>query len=126
MNIGTYEDLNYTLTLRCLDSSTKPYENIMARPKKNPEALQIKEVALADARRVLARKRGRGSRFDPLLALAEKLAAGRALQVDELPYSQVLGLRKKVKAELGEGWKVDSTKVGELYDVILYRSDEKE
>jgi hypothetical protein len=98
----------------------------MARPKKTDVGFAIKEVNIEDARRKMSGNRGRSSRFDPVVAQAAKLAEDKALQLEELPYSQVLALRKKVTEQLGDGWKVDSVRVGELYDVLLYRKATKE
>lgn len=92
----------------------------MARPKKNT-TLPIKEIDLSEARRLLSRKRSRASKFDAVLDATDKLGTGKALQVEGLSYSNVLALRKKLKEQIGENVKAESARVGDLYDVIIYK-----
>jgi hypothetical protein len=96
----------------------------MARPKKATNDLKFKELDLQEAQRVFSRRRGRASKYDQILDAAEKLNAGKALVVEQMSYSEVTGIRKKIKEYLGEGWMVEATKGDReknLFDVLVYR-----
>lgn len=96
----------------------------MARPKKTSGDFKMKEVDLQEAQRSFNRRRGRASKYDQLLDGAEKLSVGKALVVEQMTYSEVTGIRKKIQEFLGEGWKVDALKADRdknLFDVMIYR-----
>ena len=96
----------------------------MARPKKAAGEFKYKELDLQDAQRAFNRRRGRASKYDQIVDSAEKLGAGKALIVEQMTYSEVTGIRKKIQDYLGEGWKVEATKTDRdknLFDVLIFR-----
>lgn len=95
----------------------------MPRTKKVDD-FKIKELDLQEAQREFGRRRGRGSKYDRVIDAAEKLDAGKALMVEQINYSEVTGIRSRIKDFLGDGWAVESTKVDKekgLYDVLIHR-----
>ena len=96
----------------------------MARKKKADSSLTVKEMDLKEAQREFSRRRGRGSKYDSILDAAEKLAKGKALIVGQASYSEVTGIRNRVKDHLGTDWKIEATKVDKeqnLFDVLIHR-----
>lgn len=96
----------------------------MARPRKAAGDFKIKEMDLQDAQRAFNRRRGRASKYDQIVDSAEKLSGGKALIVEQMSYSEVTGIRKKIQEYLGEGWKVEASKADReknLFDVLIYR-----
>lgn len=84
----------------------------------------MQSLDLKEARREFNRRRGRGSKYDPILDEVEKIDAGKALLVEGMSYSEVTGLRSRLREYLGEGYNVEATKVNrekELYDVLIHR-----
>lgn len=95
----------------------------MARPKKTT-SFEIKEMDLDQAQREFNRKRGRGSKYDDVIAAAEKLGKGKALIIGQVSYSEVTGIRQRIKNYLGEDLKLEATKVDKqknLYDLLIHR-----
>ena len=96
----------------------------MAKSRTKKDSFNIKELDLKEAQRVFNRRRGRGSKYDPIIEKAEKLGKGKALLVEGLTYSEVTGLRKRIADFLGTDWSVSATKVDKnkgLYDALVHR-----
>ena len=94
----------------------------MARRKKSD--FNISKMDLSEAKREFNRRRGRGSKYDSILEAAEKLAKDVALLVDGISYSEVTGIRSRVKEYLKGSYKIEATKVDkekDLYDVLVHR-----
>ena len=96
----------------------------MPKRKKSNGELAFREMALGEAQRTFNRQRGRGSKYDDIVAAAEALAPEKALMVEGVSYSEVTGVRNRLKAYVGEGLSVEATKVDQerkLYDVLIRR-----
>ena len=96
----------------------------MARSKKATGDYKMKEVDLQEAQRAFKRKRGRASKYDQIVSSTEKLGAGKALVVEQMTYSEVTGIRKKIHDLLGESYKVEasrSDRENNLFNVLIYR-----
>lgn len=97
----------------------------MARPKRSTETnFAIREVAVEEAQREFTRKRGRGSKYDSLVASVEKLEAGRALIIEKMKYPEVTLLRQRIKEGLGPNFKIDASRTdreNNRYDVMITR-----
>lgn len=79
---------------------------------------------LQEARRVFNRKRGRGSKYDQVLEAAEKLDSGKALIVEQISYSEVTGIRMRVRDHLDQEYKIEATKTDrdkDLYDLLIQK-----
>lgn len=98
----------------------------MPRTKKPSSEFNIKKLDLREAQRQFNRKRGRGSKYDEILEEIEKLDEGKALIVEQISYSEVTGLRQRVKNLLGaDDWKIEATNVNKdknLYDLLIHRN----
>ena len=95
----------------------------MAKGKTKQTSFNIQEMDLAEAQREFNRRRGRGSKYDDVIAKAEKLGKGKALIVGGLSYSEVTGLRKRIADYLGNDWSVSSTRADKekgLYDALIH------
>ena len=98
----------------------------MPRGKATGSELKVKEMELKDAQREFSRRRGRGSKYDAVLDAVEKLGKGKAIIIEQVSYSEVTGIRNRLRDFLGDGFKVEATKVNkdkELYDVLIHRSE---
>ena len=96
----------------------------MARRKKTGSDFKIQELDLQEAQRQFNRRRGRGSKYDEVLDAAEKLEKDKALLVEQVSYSEVTGIRQRIKEYLGAGWAVEATKVDKdkgIYDAMIRR-----
>lgn len=92
------------------------------RSKKN--SLSYKEMDLKDAEREFNRRSSRGSKYDDVVSAAEKLGKGKALIVENLSYSEVTGLRKRIADFLGDDWNVSATKADKdknTYSALVHR-----
>lgn len=96
---------------------------IMAR-KGTSSDFKIRKLDLKEAQREFNRRRGRGSKYDDILDAAEKLEKGKALIVGQITYSEVTGIRQRIKEYLSDEWSISATKVdrdNNLYDVLIHR-----
>lgn len=96
----------------------------MPRQKKSETGFQIKELNVNEAQREFNRRRGRGSKYDAILDAAEKLEEGKALIIEQITYSEVNGIRSRIRDMLKGDYQVESTKVNAekgLYDVLIHR-----
>lgn len=94
----------------------------MARRKKSD--FNISKMDLPEAKREFNRRRGRGSKYDTILEAAEKLGQKEALLVDGITYSEVSGIRSRVREFLQGSFKIEATKTDkdkDLYDVLIHR-----
>ncbi len=85
----------------------------------------LKELDAQEARRLFNRKRGRGSKYDRVLEAADKLGSGKALIIEQITYSEVTGIRMRVREHLQDGFKIEATKVDrdkDLYDLLILRN----
>jgi hypothetical protein len=108
----------------CITDTTTPDNNIMAR-RKSAGGFTFKEMDLKEAKQQFVRSRGRGSIYDPIIEAASKLKAGKALLIEGVSYSNVLGIRKRVADHLGQDYKAESTKTDaekSLYDVLITKT----
>ena len=97
----------------------------MTRSKKTTDDLRVKELDLAEAWRLFSRSRGRSSKYDQIIDGAKKLSAGKALVVEDIRYSEVTALRKKVQSTLGEDWTVAAAKgqgAENRFNVIIHQA----
>jgi hypothetical protein len=60
--------------------------------------------------RSFSRSRGRGSKYDGIIKAADDLKKGKAIMIEDLSYSEVTGLRNRIKAHLGDGYSVAAAK----------------
>lgn len=84
----------------------------------------LRELDLQEARREFNRKRGRGSKYDAVIEAADKLDAGKALLIGKISYSEVTGVRMRLRDHLDDEFKIEATKVDrdkELYDLMISR-----
>jgi len=98
----------------------------MARTRKAASGFTMKELDVKEAKQQFSRSRGRGSMYDEVVQSASDLKANKALIVEGLTYSNVLGLRKRVTDHLGTDYKVESTKSdasNNLYDVLIHKAN---
>ena len=96
----------------------------MPRGKQSSSALKVREMDLREAKREFSRRSARGSKYDKVLDAAEQLQEGKALLVDQISYSEVTGIRTRMKEYLSGDFKVEATKVDKdknLYDVLIQR-----
>lgn len=80
---------------------------------------------LKEAKREFSRRSARGSKYDKVLDSAESLAEGKALIVERVSYSEVIGIRQKIRDYFSDDYKVEATKVDKeknLYDVLVHRT----
>lgn len=94
------------------------------RRKASTSDFTVKEMDLQEARRMFNRKRGRGSKYDAVLEAAEKLDTGKALIVEQISYSEVTGIRMRLREHLQDEFKIEATKVDRdknLYDLLIQR-----
>ena len=99
----------------------------MPKRKKSDTEIEFKEMTIEEAQRAFNRRRGRGSKYDEVIEAAEGLAPEKALIVEGVSYSEVTGIRNRLKAYVGEGLRVEATKVDQeqgLYDVLIHRKGE--
>lgn len=82
----------------------------MARKKGSRENLDYTETTVDEARQSFSRSRGRGSKYDGIIAAAQELKKGKAIMIEDLSYSEVTGLRNRIKAHLGTGYSVEAAK----------------
>ncbi len=84
----------------------------------------VRELDLQEARRMFNRKRGRGSKYDAVIEAADKLDAGKALMIERISYSEVTGVRMRLRDHLDAEFKIEATKVDRdknLYDLLISR-----
>lgn len=95
----------------------------MARRRKSTE-ITFRELDAQEARREFNKRRGRGSKYDNVLAAVEKLEDNKAMIVEGLTYSEVTGIRMRMKSHLEGSYKVESTKTDkdkDLFDLLVQR-----
>ncbi|MFW5972812.1 MAG: hypothetical protein ACOCTG_02375 [Bacteroidota bacterium] len=94
------------------------------RSKVSSGEITFKELDADEARRIFSKKRGRGSKYDSVMEAAEKLSAGKALIVEQITYSEVTGIRMRLRDQLGDDFKIEATKTDReknLYDLLIQR-----
>ena len=94
-------------------------------PRRKKAEFSIAKMDLTEAKREFSRRRGRGSKYDAILEAAEALDKEEALLVDGVSYSEVTGIRSRVKEYLKSTFKIEATKVDkekDLYDVLIHRT----
>ncbi len=99
----------------------------MAKKRRSSSSdFTVTELDLQEARRMFNRKRGRGSKYDTVIAKAEELDAGKALMVERITYSEVTGVRMRLRDHLDDEYKIEATKVDRdknLYDLLITRKN---
>ena len=96
----------------------------MAKSRRKSTSFKMEEMDLKEAQRAFSRSRGRGSKYDDVIDAAEKLDKGKALFINDVTYSEVTGIRNRIRDILGDDWAVSSTLTDrdkKLYDVIVHR-----
>lgn len=95
----------------------------MAKRRKSTE-ISFRELDAQEARREFNRKRGRGSKYDPIIEAADKLDANKAMIVEGISYSEVTGIRMRMRDHLEGDYKIESTKVDpnkNLFDLLVQK-----
>jgi hypothetical protein len=95
----------------------------MAKRRKASE-ITFRELDAQEARREFNKRRGRGSKYDHVLEAVGNLGQNKAMIVEGLTYSEVTGIRMRMKSHLEGSFKVESTKVDkdkDLFDLLVQK-----
>jgi hypothetical protein len=96
----------------------------MAKRRKSSGEISFRELDAQEARREFNKKRGRGSKYDPIIEAADRLSPNKAMIVEGISYSEVTGLRMRMRNHLEGDYKIESTKVDRdknLFDLLVQK-----